>query len=80
MTGSGNPLTPCSRMHFEIANSSCSCCWDACAGGPPPGNRFLHEFRACWTAGDDGLMPLPWVIWPLSGMFGTPFPRMHLAN
>ena len=25
-------------------------------------------------------MPLPGLMWPLSGQFGTPFARMHLAN
>jgi hypothetical protein len=82
--GSGKPLTPWARMHFDSASISFSACSD---GGPALpglllGSSFAHLVCAALNAGEDVLIPELGLSWmspsgPGSGKFGTPWLRMQ---
>lgn len=90
LVGSGNPLTPCARMHSATASICFMVAADA--GGPdpgaPPGNSLAQAFWAAWNAGDAGLIPellLMLMRTPPpdevgSGKCDTPWARMHDEN
>lgn len=83
LTGSGNPVTPCRRMHRESASMLAFS--DALAWPPPPkaGMYLAQRDLAALNEGENGLIPFgSWIPPPPlgSGNEGTPFARMHVAN
>jgi hypothetical protein len=85
--GSGKPVTPCARMHSEVASICRLAASEGArlAPGPPPGRSLAHCDWAALNAGESGLIPEPWAILIPppeggSGKFGTPCERMQLAK
>ena len=81
VVGSGNPPTPCLRMHLEIATRAARSLAldDCCSPGAPFGRSLLHVDSAAWNKAEDGLSPgvlrLTREMRPVvvgSGYFGTP--------
>ncbi len=87
VVGSGNPGTPCRRMHCATLTSCASACAEGCVvepgpGRPMPGMSFWHFACGSLNIGDDGLLPAPaGKTKPPpafgSGKLGAPLARMH---